>query len=101
MRYLDRQEIISWRSVCRGNCASYSKFTNSRLDVFTKFIFFGPGDTRNLCCRRLQKPFIAFLLDQSEFPDEVLYFVTGYPRLPLKSIHPASIRSTISALVPS
>ena len=33
-----------------------------------------------------KKPFIAFQLDQSEFPDEVQYFVSGFPRLPVGSL---------------
>ena len=28
-----------------------------------------------------KKPFIVFQLDQAEFPDEVLYFISGFPRV--------------------
>jgi hypothetical protein len=30
-----------------------------------------------------KKPFIAFQLDQTSIPDELLYFVTGFPRVPM------------------
>jgi hypothetical protein len=29
----------------------------------------------------MQKPFVVFMLDESQLPDEMLYFVTGFPRL--------------------
>jgi hypothetical protein len=33
-----------------------------------------------------KKPFVAFLLDTTELPDEVVYFVSGFPRIPLVDI---------------
>ena len=33
-----------------------------------------------------KKPFLVFQLDHSEFPDEVLYFVTGFPRLSVTAL---------------
>ena len=33
-----------------------------------------------------KKPFIAFQLDSTEFPDEILYFVSGFPRVPVATI---------------
>ena len=46
-----------------------------------------------------KKPFIAFQLDQSEFPDEVLYFVTGFPRIPLGEFDSQQLRSELSRLI--
>ena len=31
----------------------------------------------------LQKPFIVFQLDPTDPPDEVLYFISGFPRIPV------------------
>jgi hypothetical protein len=46
-----------------------------------------------------KKPFIAFQLDQSEFPEEVQYFVSGFPRLPVGSLKSGLVRSEIARLV--
>lgn len=46
-----------------------------------------------------KKPFIAFQLDQSEFPDDVLYFVTGFPRIPLDGFDTQRLRSELSRFV--
>jgi hypothetical protein len=46
-----------------------------------------------------KKPFIAFQLDQTEFPDELLYFVTGFPRVPVAAIEPERLRSDIARLI--
>jgi hypothetical protein len=32
----------------------------------------------------LKKPFVALQLDPTEFPDDILYFVTGFPRIPVE-----------------
>ena len=47
----------------------------------------------------LRKPFIAFQLDQSDIPDDVLYFVTGFPRIPIRSVNPQQLRSEIARLI--
>jgi TIR domain len=48
-----------------------------------------------------KKPFIAFQLDQSEFPEEVQYFVSGFPRLAVGNLESGSVRSEIARLVAS
>jgi hypothetical protein len=46
-----------------------------------------------------KKPFIAFQLDSSVLPDEILYFVSGFPRIPVTNIDPQQLRSEIARLV--
>jgi hypothetical protein len=46
-----------------------------------------------------KKPFIAFQLDHSEFPDEVQYFVSGFPRLPIEALDKSQLRSELARLV--
>ena len=46
-----------------------------------------------------KKPFIVFQLDTTEFPDEVRYFVSGFPRVPIATIDPQRLRSQIAQLV--
>ena len=46
-----------------------------------------------------KKPFIAFQLDQSEFPDDVLYFVSGFPRVRTDALDIQQLRSEIARLV--
>jgi hypothetical protein len=46
-----------------------------------------------------KKPFIAFQLDPTEFPDEVLYFVSGFPRIPIAGIDRQRLDSEIARLV--
>jgi hypothetical protein len=46
-----------------------------------------------------KKPFIAFQLDPTEFPDEVLYFVSGFPRIPIGGIDQQRLNSEIARLV--
>jgi hypothetical protein len=46
-----------------------------------------------------KKPFIAFQLEDAEFPDEVLYFVSGFPRVPTGSLNVQQLRSEIARLV--
>ena len=46
-----------------------------------------------------KKPFIAFQLDPTEFPDEVLYFVSGFPRVPVERVDLQQLRSEIARLV--
>jgi hypothetical protein len=43
-----------------------------------------------------RKPFIAFELDSSEIPDELLYFLSGFPRVPAEPIDPRLIQSEIA-----
>jgi len=42
-----------------------------------------------------KKPFVAFELDGSPIPDELLYFLSGYPRLPVKEMDPARIKAEV------
>ena len=46
-----------------------------------------------------KKPFIVFQIDQSEFPDEVLYFTSGFPRVPVSDIDMTQLRSEINRIV--
>ncbi len=46
-----------------------------------------------------KKPFIVFQLDETEFPDEVLYFVSGFPRIPISGLNAEQLRAEISRLV--
>lgn len=46
-----------------------------------------------------KKPFLVFQLDSSEFPDEVLYFVTGFPRLSVTALDPQGLRTELSRLL--
>jgi len=46
-----------------------------------------------------KKPFITFELDSTEFPDEILYFVSGFPRIPAAGMDPQRLRSEIARLV--
>ena len=46
-----------------------------------------------------RKPFVAFQRDSAELPDELEYFLTGFPRIPAPIAEPAHIRSEISRLV--
>jgi hypothetical protein len=45
-----------------------------------------------------KKPFIAFQLDPTELPDELLYFVSGFPRVSVATIDPQQLRSEIARL---
>lgn len=42
-----------------------------------------------------KKPFIAFLLDQTTFPAEFLYFLSGFPRIPARNLALEQLRSEI------
>lgn len=46
----------------------------------------------------MKKPFIAFQLDPTELPDEVLYFVSGFPRLPIGSVNIERLQIEIARL---
>jgi hypothetical protein len=47
-----------------------------------------------------KKPFIAFQLDSTtEFPDEVHYFLSGFPRLPVASMDQQQLRAEIARFV--
>lgn len=46
-----------------------------------------------------KKPFLVFQLDHAEFPDEVLYFVTGFPRLSVTALDPQGLRTELSRLL--
>ncbi len=45
-----------------------------------------------------KKPFIAFQLDPTDIPDDVLYFVSGFPRIPIASVNQQQLRSEIARL---
>jgi hypothetical protein len=47
----------------------------------------------------LKKPFIAFQLDVADFPDDVLYFLSGFPRIPIASVNPQHLRSELARFV--
>ena len=46
-----------------------------------------------------KKPFIIFQLDTTELPDELLYFVSGFPRVPIVTSCPQQLRSEIARLI--
>jgi TIR domain len=46
-----------------------------------------------------KKPFIAFELDESAIPDELLYFLTGFPRLPAHSMETSHLRAELARLL--
>ena len=46
-----------------------------------------------------KKPFIVFQLDQTEFPDEVLYFISGFPRVSVGSLDQKHLQTELSKLL--
>ncbi len=46
-----------------------------------------------------RKPFLAFRLDEAQFPDELIYFLSGYPRIPADPIEPEQLREEIKRYV--
>lgn len=46
-----------------------------------------------------KKPFIVFQLDSTEFPDELRYFVSGFPRVPVATVDLQQLRSQIAKLI--
>jgi TIR domain len=46
-----------------------------------------------------KKPFIVLQLDKAEFPDEILYFITGFPRVPANPLDETLLRSGIARFV--
>ena len=46
-----------------------------------------------------KKPFIIFQLDPAEFPDELLYFISGFPRVLVSPIDAQQLRSQIANLI--
>ena len=46
-----------------------------------------------------KKPFIVFQLDQAEFPDEVLYFISGFPRVSVGALDQEQLQTEISKLL--
>jgi len=46
-----------------------------------------------------KKRFVVFQLDQSEFPDEVLYFTTGFPRISVAALDHQRLRNELSRLL--
>jgi len=41
----------------------------------------------------------GYQLDPTEFPDEVLYFVSGFPRIPVAAIDQQQLHAEITRLV--
>jgi TIR domain len=46
-----------------------------------------------------KKPFIVFQLDSTEFPDELRYFVSGFPCVPVATVDLQQLRSQIAKLI--
>jgi TPR repeat protein len=46
-----------------------------------------------------KKPFVIFQLDSTQFPDEFLYFLSGYPRIGANSLDTARLRSQIAKAI--
>lgn len=46
-----------------------------------------------------KKPFLNVHLDSTEFPDDLRYFLTGYPRVPAGELEQASTRDVITPLL--
>ena len=46
-----------------------------------------------------KKPFIVFQLDQTEFPDEVLYFISGFPRVSVGALDQEQLQAEISKVL--
>jgi hypothetical protein len=47
----------------------------------------------------LKKPFIVFLLEPGDLPNDILYFVTGFPRITVTKMDMQALRLEISRLV--
>jgi hypothetical protein len=46
-----------------------------------------------------RKPFIAFQLDSTEIPDELLYFLSGFPRIQSNDVNQAAIQSALARVL--
>jgi TPR repeat protein len=46
-----------------------------------------------------KKPFVIFQLDSTQFPDEFLYFLSGYPRISTTNLDTARLRSQIEKAI--
>jgi hypothetical protein len=46
-----------------------------------------------------KKPFIIFQLDPAEFPDDLLYFISGFPRVLVTPLDAQQLRSQIAKLI--
>lgn len=46
-----------------------------------------------------RKPFIAIQLDGSDIPDELLYFLSGFPRIQAVAVDPQDLRVEIDRLI--
>jgi hypothetical protein len=46
-----------------------------------------------------KKPFVIFQLDLTEFPDDILYFVSGFPRVSVANLNQQQLHSEIARLV--
>ena len=46
-----------------------------------------------------KKPFLTFQLDLTELPDEVVYFVSGFPRILVRKMDAQQLRAEIERLV--
>jgi hypothetical protein len=46
-----------------------------------------------------KKPFLVFEIDQADFPDDVLYFISGFPRVPVTDIATGKVKAAVSRLL--
>ena len=46
-----------------------------------------------------RKPFLAFQLDQTQFPDDLIYFLSGFPRIPADPVEPEHLKEEIRRYV--
>jgi hypothetical protein len=46
-----------------------------------------------------RKPFLAFQLDGTQFPDDLIYFLSGFPRISADPVEPEQLRQQIKRYV--
>ena len=46
-----------------------------------------------------KKPFVAVQLDEAEFPDDLIYFLSGFPRIAVADFAPERMRQEIARFV--
>ena len=46
-----------------------------------------------------RKPFLAFQLDQTQFPDDLIYFLSGFLRIPADPDEPEHLKEEIRRYV--
>jgi hypothetical protein len=50
---------------------------------------------------KFKKPFLSFLLDRTELPDEINYFISPYPLLPVTTMHESELKSAVEKFLES